>query len=175
MDSIQVEYGWQVPAPPLVDQLRMKLAEFGVPQSGDMDVKSAYPVKTQCICPVYDVPGYGTQYVAHPECFVHGDKNVLNQPYGRNAMLPAVIGADNRSAGVRQEEWLRKYVAENGVVIIATWQERPNQVVSKEYALYVNGTNKADLIGQRIGGLIALRDFLNHVIDSEEPKTVESD
>jgi hypothetical protein len=84
--------------------------------------------------------------------------------------LPAVIGQDNRASGVREEEWLRKYVSEFGAVVISTWNERPNMVIDKHYALYVNGTNKADIIGSRISGLVQLRDFLNHVINSETPQ-----
>lgn len=129
-----------------------------------------------------------------PECLVHGNIDVLkqvlsdhhflavmtgrleaqmNSMYGKEKsmpytpQLPAILGADNRAAGVRSEEWLRKYVAETGVVCIATWNEYPNQHVVKQYALYVDGTQKASLIGQKLEGIIALRDFLNHVIESE--------
>jgi hypothetical protein len=94
----------------------------------------------------------------------------IHNPREDSMQLPAVIGQDNRASGVREEEWLRKYVSEFGAVVISTWNERPNMVIDKHYALYVNGTNKADIIGSRISGLVQLRDFLNHVINSETPQ-----
>lgn len=103
-------------------------------------------------------------------------KIMMNKMYGRNpemsyqsfpSNLPVPVGADNRAAGVRSEEWSRKYIAETGVMCFVTWHEYPNQHVVKQYALYVDGSNKAALIGQKLEGIVQLRDFLDHVINSE--------
>lgn len=89
---------------------------------------------------------------------------------------PAVRGKDYGRAAARRQENLKKYVSEIGNMVVVTWEEIPDVVITKHYALYVGGDSKAQMMGTSLQSLVDLRDWLTDVIDAETPvRLVEKD
>lgn len=88
---------------------------------------------------------------------------------------PAVRGKDYGRTSARRQENLKKYVSEIGNVVVVTWEEIPDVVIQKQYALYVNGDSKAQMMGTSLQSLVELRDWLTDVIAAEMPVRLVED